>query len=103
MKNDISILNINKIFESKVRLSIISVLMGSETIDFNELKNMLKLTDGNLASHISTLEKNGFIKSKKKIIGKKTNTSFVITEKGKKEFKMYLDELEQYFMNKTEF
>ena len=78
MKNDISILNINKIFESKVRLSIISVLMGSETIDFNELKNILKLTDGNLASHISTLEKNGFIKSKKKFIGKKTNTANTI-------------------------
>ena len=45
--------NINKAFESKVRLGIMAVLMVNEDADFNTLKELLSLTDGNLASHTS--------------------------------------------------
>ena len=48
--------NINKAFESKVRLGIMAVLMVNEEADFNFLKEQLSLTDGNLASHTRALE-----------------------------------------------
>lgn len=93
MKN--IIVNINKLFESRIRLGVMSILIVNASADFNTLKEMLEVTDGNLASHISTLEKNKYIKVNKKFIGRKPNTTYSITEKGKKEFKDHLDALEQ--------
>ncbi len=87
--------NLNKAFESRVRLAIMSTLMVNDTIDFNSLKQMLEITDGNLASHINVLEKNNYIKVKKKFIGKKPSTSYSATDKGRKEFSEHLDALEQ--------
>jgi DNA-binding MarR family transcriptional regulator len=88
------ITNINKLFESRVRLGVMSVLLMNEKVDFNSLKDMLDITDGNLASHIAVLEKNKYIKVNKKFIGKKTNTSYSATEAGKKAFTEHLDALE---------
>jgi len=51
------IANLNKIFESRVRLGIMSVLTVNESYDFNSLKEALAVTDGNLASHLKALEK----------------------------------------------
>jgi hypothetical protein len=51
------LVNINKLFESKVRLGIMSILVVNETVDFSSLKLHLDVTDGNLASHIAPLEK----------------------------------------------
>jgi DNA-binding MarR family transcriptional regulator len=87
--------NLNKAFESRVRLAIMSTLMVNDTIDFNSLKQMLEITDGNLASHINVLEKNNYIKVKKKFIGKKPSTSYSATDKGRKEFSEHLDALEK--------
>ena len=89
------IVNINKLFESRVRLGIMSILMVNENIGFNTLKEMLEVTDGNLASHVATLEKNKLIKVNKKFIGKKPNTTYSVTEKGRKEFSEHLDALEK--------
>jgi DNA-binding MarR family transcriptional regulator len=89
------ITNINKLFESRVRLGVMSVLLVNERVDFNSLKEMLNVTDGNLASHITVLEKNKYIKVNKKFIGKKTNTTYSVTEAGKKAFTEHLDALEQ--------
>ena len=89
------IANINKAFENRVRLGIMSVLMVNDTIDFNSLKEMLRVTDGNLASHISALEKKEFIVVHKKFIGKKPNTTYSITRTGKKAFTEHLDALEK--------
>ena len=88
------ITNINKLFESRVRLGVMSILLMNEKADFNSLKEMLNVTDGNLASHITVLEKNNYIKVNKKFIGKKTNTSYSATEAGKKAFTQHLDALE---------
>ena len=55
--------DINKAFESKARLGIMSVLLVNESIDFVSLKNLLELTDGNLASHTRNLEELGYIRS----------------------------------------
>ncbi len=71
-----------------------SVLIVNESMDFNSLKSLLGLTDGNLASHISTLEKSKYIKVNKIFIGKKPNTSYSVTALGRKAFKEHLDALE---------
>jgi len=89
------ILNINKVFESRVRLGVMSILIVNPKSDFNSLKVMLEITDGNLASHLAVLEKNKYIKVNKKFIGKKPNTSYSVTDAGKKAFIEHLDALEQ--------
>jgi len=85
---------INKIFESRVRLGIMSVLMVNNTYDFNSLKETLDVTDGNLASHLKALEEKGMIKVNKQFIGRKPNTSYSATETGIVEFRQHLKALE---------
>jgi len=70
---------LNKNFESNVRLGIMSILVVNESVDFKTLKEMLNVSDGNLASHIKSLEKVNYIIVEKKFIGKKTNTSYIAT------------------------
>lgn len=86
--------NINKIFESRIRLGIMSVLMANESYDFNSLKETLDVTDGNLASHLRALEDKGMIRVNKSFIGRKPNTSYSATEKGVSEFNIHLKALE---------
>lgn len=83
--------DINKAFESKARLGIMSVLLVNESIDFVSLKNLLELTDGNLASHTRNLEELGYIRSYKQFIGRKPNTTFSVTPEGKEAFKKHLN------------
>lgn len=89
------LVNINKLFESKVRLGIMSMLMVNESVDFNSLKTHLDVTDGNLASHIASLEKAKYIKVNKTFIGKKPNTTYSATAGGRKAFNEHLDALER--------
>ncbi|NOT36495.1 MAG: transcriptional regulator [Saprospiraceae bacterium] len=70
-----------------------SVLMVNEWVNFNEMKELLNLTDGNLASHINALEKNAYIEIRKAFVGKKTETSYRITSIGKSEFKIHIKAL----------
>ena len=71
-----------------------SVLAVNDFLDFNALKDYLDVTDGNLASHIKTLEKEKFIDVEKTFIDKKPNTRYFITEEGKKAFEEHLKVLE---------
>ena len=87
--------NLNKLFDSRVRLGIMSALMVNEEINFNELKELLNITDGNLASHLKALEENAFIKVDKGFIGRKTNTTYSITKAGGKAFKSHIAALEK--------
>lgn len=89
------LVNINKLFESKVRLGIMSILMVNDSIDFNTLKSHLDVTDGNLASHIASLEKANYIKVLKTFIGKKPNTTYQATTAGRRAFNEHLDALER--------
>ncbi|MEO8512502.1 MAG: transcriptional regulator [Ignavibacteria bacterium] len=89
------LININKLFESKVRLGIMSILVVNETVDFNSLKSHLDITDGNLASHIASLEKAKYVKVNKTFIGKKPNTMYSVTAGGKRAFSEHLDALER--------
>jgi DNA-binding MarR family transcriptional regulator len=92
MKNPIG--NLNKVFDSRIRLGVMSTLMVNEELNFNDLKQILELTDGNLASHLLNLEENGFIKVHKGFIGRKTNTTYTITRAGEKAFKDHIEALE---------
>lgn len=92
MKNPIN--GLNKVFESRIRLGVMSILMVNEEINFNDLKQMLEVTDGNLATHLVNLEDNGFIKVKKGFVGKKTNTTYSITKTGEKAFNDHITALE---------
>ncbi|PQJ79249.1 winged helix-turn-helix domain-containing protein [Polaribacter porphyrae] len=98
MKN--IILNINKAFDHRIRLGIMSVLMVNEYADFNTLKELLGATDGNLASHTKALEKVEFIRVEKQFIGRKPNTKYIATDLGKQEFKKHIDALEKLIKNK---
>ncbi|GLU43960.1 winged helix-turn-helix domain-containing protein [Allomuricauda sp. NBRC 101325] len=91
--------NINKIFDHRIRLGIMSILMVNDAVDFNRLKELLDVTDGNLASHTKTLEKAEYINIEKSFIGKKPNTKYSITNLGKQAFKKHIDAIEHLIRN----
>jgi DNA-binding HxlR family transcriptional regulator len=92
MKDLIS--GLNKVFESRIRLGIMSVLMVNESFDFNGFKETLDVTDGNLASHLKALEDKKMIRVNKQFIGRKPNTSYSATEEGVRLFQSHLKALE---------
>ena len=87
--------NINKTFDHRVRLGIMSALIVNESIDFSTLKELLGVTDGNLASHLKSLEKEEYISIEKQFIGRKPNTKYTISKLGKLEFKKHISALEK--------
>ncbi|KAB8151573.1 helix-turn-helix domain-containing protein [Kordia sp. TARA_039_SRF] len=87
--------NINKAFDHRIRLGIMSILMVNEYADFKMLKELLSVTDGNLASHTKALEKVAYIKVEKQFIGRKPNTRYSATSLGKAEFKKHIEALEK--------
>ncbi len=89
----------DKAFENRARLAIMSILMVTDWADFNRFKEQLDMTDGNLASHLSALEKAAYIEVRKSFIGKKPNTSYRVTPIGKKAFKQHLQSLEKFLRN----
>ena len=92
MKNPIG--NLNKIFDSRIRMGVMSILVVNEEVSFNDLKKMLDVIDGNLVLHMVNLEENGYIKVHKGFIGRKTNTTYSITRAGEKAFKDHIEALE---------
>jgi DNA-binding HxlR family transcriptional regulator len=97
MSNPIA--HLNKIFDSRIRLGIMSALVVNAEVNFNDLKELLDITDGNLASHLKTLEENNFVKVHKGFIGRKTNTTYAISKAGEKAFKDHLEAMEQLIKN----
>ncbi len=87
--------NLNKVFENRVRLTVMSILAVNDSMDFNSLKNMLTLTDGNLATHVTMLEKKKYIKVEKEFVGKKTLTTYSATQAGRKAFSEHIDAMEK--------
>lgn len=87
--------HINKAFDNRVRLGIMSILMVNERVEFTRLKDLLGVTDGNLASHIKSLEKEGYIMIIKQFIKNKPNTSYSITKDGRLAFIDHIDALEK--------
>ena len=90
---------LNKAFDSRVRLGLMSILSVNEWVSYKEIKNLLNLTDGNLASHIHALEKINFIEIKKQFIGKKPLTTYRVTKIGKNAFNEHISGLEKLINN----
>lgn len=90
---------LDRILEHRVRLQIMSVLVANDTYDFNALKDVLKVTDGNLATNLKTLEKEKYITVSKSFVNRKPNTRYKATEKGRNAFKKHLDALEELIKN----
>lgn len=87
--------DLDKAFENKTRLGIMSALMVNDYLDFNSLKDLLGVTDGNLASHLKSLEKSEYIIYKKEFIERKSNTSYGATKSGKTAFVKHIQAIEQ--------
>lgn len=100
MKNPIA--HLNKVFDSRIRLGIMSALLVNDEVNFNELKELIQVTDGNLASHLKTLEEQEYIKVHKGFVGRKTNTTYSVTKSGEKAFKSHLDALEKMIRGLSE-
>jgi hypothetical protein len=77
---------LNKAFDSRIRLGIMSILMVNDRVDFGTMKETLDITDGNLASHITALEKLEYVDVVKQFIGKKPNTTYGVTKLGRVAF-----------------
>ena len=86
---------LDKVIHQKARLGIMSILVVQEETEFNYLKDRLKLTDGNLSTHLSHLEREKYIRVNKKFVKKKPKTLCILTEKGRKAFSEYIQSLEQ--------
>jgi DNA-binding MarR family transcriptional regulator len=93
------ITNINKVFDHRIRLGIMSVLVVNENADFKTLKELLGTTDGNLASHTKALEKAEYILVEKQFIGRKPNTTYTATKLGTAAFKKHIKALEHIIKN----
>ena len=72
-----------------------SALMVSDNLDFNALKDLLGLTDGNLASHLKALEQQEIITVSKQFVGRKPSTTYTATEGGRNLFRLHLSALEE--------
>lgn len=91
MDNPIS--SLNKLFDSRIRLGVMSVLAVNDSVGFAALKQLLELTDGNLATHLRALEAAGLVHATKQFVGRKPNTSYAITREGRQAFQAHLDAL----------
>jgi len=87
--------DLDKAFENRIRLGIMSALMVNDTVDYNALKALLGVTDGNLASHLKSLEKSDYITYSKGFIDRKPKTDYAATAKGKEAFRKHLNAIEQ--------
>ena len=92
MKNPFE--NLDKVLEHRIRLQIMSILVANDGYEFNALKDILTISDGNLASNIKALEREKYITVSKSFIDRKPNTKYKITERGRNAFKKHLDALE---------
>lgn len=98
MRNPIS--NLQKVFDNRIRLGIMSALMANDTLDFNALKQLLGLTDGNLASHLKALEHKEIIVVMKQFVGRKPSTTYRATGYGRDLFRLHLAALEDLINNR---
>ena len=90
----ITINHLHKAFESRIRLGIMTAISVNNELDFNGLKELLDVTDGNLATHLRMLQKEEFIRVEKTFVDNKPNTKYYITKRGKAVFKEHLKALE---------
>lgn len=86
---------LNKAFDSRVRLGIMAVLVVNDWVDHARLKELLGVTDGNLASHLAALEELKYVQVRKRFVGKRPNTSYRSSVTGTKAFHAHLEGIER--------
>lgn len=87
--------NLDKAFENKIRLCIMSALVINEHLDFISIRDLLDLTDGNLASHLKNLEKRNYVGYTKEFLERKPNTKYFATDLGKAAFSKHINAIEE--------
>jgi len=87
---------IDDTLHSRIRLAVVAVLVSVEQADFNFLREMVKTTDGNLSVHLRKLEEVGYVASKKRFVKRKPQTTYKITEKGRRALEEYVSTLEKF-------
>ena len=90
---------LNKAFQNNYRVGAMAILVVNDWVDFNTLKKLLKASDGNLASHMTALEKAKYLTVKKEFVGRKPRTSYKATDLGKTTFQTHLNALEKLLKN----
>ena len=85
---------LNPAFDHRNRMGIMAILAAEEWVEYNTLKEVLCLTDGNLASHLKSLETNGFVAVRKEFVGRRPQTTYGATDPGREAFRVHLDALE---------
>ena len=93
MKNPFD--NLDKVMSHSSRLQIMSVLTVNDSYDFTSLRELLQITDGNLATHIKALEREKYIAVNKSFVDRKPSTRYKITEKGRNAFKKHIDAMDE--------
>ena len=86
---------LDDVIHGRVRLGIMAYLSGGDEADFVSLREALKLSDGNLSTHLAKLEEAGYVRVKKRFVDKKPQTTATITDAGRKAYIAYLDQLKQ--------
>ncbi len=87
--------DLNKAFENKIRLGIMAALTVNNHLNFNALKELLDVTDGNLATHLKTLENSGYITVRKEFLNRKPNTRYAVTGAGREAFIKHINAIEK--------
>ncbi len=85
---------LDRLIHERVRLGILSALAVNATLTFNELKSMLRVTDGNLSVHARKLEEAGYVACSKGFQGRVPRTEYALTSSGRQAFEKYLDHME---------
>ncbi|HMU14026.1 MAG: transcriptional regulator [Bacteroidetes bacterium] len=86
---------LHKAFESRVRLGIMAVLTVNDHVEHGTLRDLLEVTDGNLASHIAALVEVKYVQVRKRFVGKRPNTSYKATAAGTRAFTEHLGAMEE--------
>jgi len=79
-----------------IRSKLVSLLIANDALPFKALKESLGVTDGNLSSHLSKLEKEGYVSIEKSFEGKRPKTLVKIAPKGRNAFEAYIETLKQF-------
>ncbi len=85
---------IDRLIHERLRLGIISALAVNDSLSFNELKHMVKTTDGNLSVHARKLEDAGYVHCSKTFEGRTPRTEYSLTAAGRRALERYLDHME---------
>ncbi len=89
-----SALDLDRIIHERMRLGIVSVLAVHDAVSFNDLKKLVRATDGNLSVHARRLEEVGYVECTKRFEGRVPRTEYRLTEAGRAALKRYLSHME---------